>query len=260
MLFDRIEPIVKVSHNGKLPIAIDNVITGAIDAANKRTNTARTIHRVELDSVPWFEQMLGGYQAVAKKPDNFDAYDHKTDEIVHHVYFREGESYCWERFIKCKELCQIALAEKQNDAMKFRTLKELLTNIAAPYTAVHGVQDQETEVATILDKLGIWAAIEVLFPLEHRLFIQKHDDKELTAMIPHLKTMVEKQERVDVGNVNPPMQDPPNGDDTNPLAWIAMVYRIPYHYVAHALDKTTNQRLLEMARNDVLDRYGPISA
>lgn len=259
MLFDRIEPIVRASNNGEIPVKIDNVITGAVDAANKRKSTNTTVNRVELHPVPWFKKMLGAYQAVAK-PKNHDSYDQYTDEITHHVYYRDGETYCWERFIQCKELCQIALAESQSEVMRFRTLKDLLTQIAAPYTAVHGVQDQETEAATLLDKLGIWAAIEVLFPLQHRLFIQRQDQDALKKMIPHFQEIVRKQGIVNGGCTTPPKQEPHEGSADDPLAWVAMVYRIPYHYVAHSLNETTNQRLLEMARDEVVERYGPIDS
>lgn len=104
-LYDRLEPIFKEAHTGEVPVRLDHVAK-----AVQRTGEWKHLYvtDVEYHPTPNFRQVIGALQKVKA------TYDAQRDRIVAHVHYGAEENYCWERFSKAKELCQIVLGGKRN--------------------------------------------------------------------------------------------------------------------------------------------------
>lgn len=243
-LYSRLEPIFAQAHNGDVPVKMDLVANAVLSGVWKHTY----VTDVEYHPTPNFRHVIGALEKVHV------AYNHQSDRIVAHVHYGAEENYCWERFAKAKELCQIVLGGEKQLTSKFNPVKDLIRGLVAPY--MRGLDMTEDADPIRVDNLGLVAACEVLFPMRDRHYFASHmnDPDARDALLK----IIRAQHPLDAEEWDgaPPKTDL---DPNAPMSdLIAFAYRIPRTYVDTLLVDDTAYGLWKWARNDNPTRFASL--
>ncbi|WP_419797274.1 MAG: hypothetical protein ACNI26_13190 [Terasakiella sp.] len=252
-------------------VNIDDVAEGVI-----QTHKARDGSVYEIEYVPHegFEEAIAGLESIGILHEVQDAnneitraYNTRYEKVIEYVHYKKGATYCWERFGKCKELCQSILSNELNRTNKYSSLETLFEHLANDY--LPKPQNEKDEAAILIEKLGIQTAIEVLFPLKYRVYfiteIQKADG-DLDDLRERLKAALADQvidESETIGNLITNGCDPLTLDakQINPEAvedLIALLFRIPQQYMDIALSPKYNRVCLALAKDLNPSRFGEL--
>ena len=243
-LYDRLEPVFATAHTGCVPVKIDDVAEGV----KKIWNMTETVTDIEYHPTPHFEMVAGALEKVKI------SIDLQHDRFVGHIYYKEHANYCWERFSKAKELCQIILDKKETRISKFNPTKNFIRRIVAPF--IQQVNSGDVDEAVVYDHFGIIAACELLFPMRERhYFFERMDDdyvrKQVLAII-QAQDLYDQDQWDGAG----PRED---FDENGPLtALLAYAYRIPKTYVDTLLVDDTMHELWQWGRNENPTRFASI--
>lgn len=243
MPYQRIEIAAKHLRGTEVPYQIRDVSQGIVDDVLARTGTR--IDVVRYYPSKHFREVRG---AIERLNVTYDIGAHKS---IANIYYKEGDNYCWERLSKCKELCQLLLDTPQTRVSSFTQLRNFFKSLTAAYTQA---PDKHSAEAKRIDELGLLVALEVLFPMEHRLvFLPKLDDSETKSKLLQKARLVKPIEKM-VGKM--PRHDIPESPSVIEL--LSFVYRVPKVYVEHLMDPTTAVDLLQYAQDSNPARYGKL--
>lgn len=244
-IYDKLEPIFQLAHSGDAPVRIDDIAKGVRQVLNRTV----TVTDIQYHPAANFAEISGALESV------FVTHENGTDDFVAHIYYRKDDNYCWERFAKAKELCQIVLSTEKTNISKFNPMKEFIRNIVSPFMKRFG--DPDVLEATELDDLGVIAACEMLFPMKHRHFYIDNLNDQATR--EKVIAMVKAQDPFDADewDGSGPRTD---FDDSAPIVdLLAFAYRMPKAYVETLLVDDTAYALWRKARNENPARFGDLT-
>lgn len=243
LIFQRLETIFQHAHHQHAPVALDDVARGVLAERNKRG----MVTDIEYHPTTDFDVIAGAYEKVKI------THEIGSEQFVAHIYYKHGDNYCWERFAKCKELCQLALDGPNARVSQFSQVKSFLRALVAPYTERFG--EQPNREAIIADQIGVMAALEVLFPMRERLyFLERYKDNATRdALYRLVKSMPVKDE------LHGPAPKTNIGSDAPMAELLAYLYRIPEEYVHVVMDVDFAVDLLRMARDQQPGRFGSLT-
>ncbi len=250
-IYDKLEPVFSAAHVGVAPVKVDDVARGVKSVLQKED----TVTDIAYYTVPDFKDVSGALERV-RSYNSCPTIVHypKEDKFVANIYYNKTDNYCWERFSKTKELCQIIIGAEVTRISTFNHMKEFIRSLVAPYT--RKFCESAVVMATEIDELGILAACEVLFPMRDRHFyIESQDNEEVRRQIID---MVLAQDRFDADDWdgNGPRDD--FNDSASFAELLAFAYRIPRHYVEILLGDDTSYAFWRKARDENPARFGDV--
>jgi hypothetical protein len=251
-IYNKLEPVFSQAHTGFAPIKVDDVAEGVRQVLQQND----TVTNIEYHPVKNFKEVSGALERIKVLSPNIDiSMRAGKDMFIANIYYNATDNYCWERFSKVKELCQIIIGCDCTRISKFNRMKEFIRYLVAPYMRKFGALDMVEAVE--IDELGILAACEVLFPMRDRhYYIENQSNPETRQQVIN---MIQAQDPFDADHWDG--TGPRNKFDENATfaELLAFAYRIPKLYVETLLVDDTSYNLWRMARDENPARFGNVT-
>ncbi|MBO6835029.1 MAG: hypothetical protein JJ878_11640 [Alphaproteobacteria bacterium] len=142
---------------GHLPYQVEHVRQAVVETTN--------VDRVALFRVPSGEcPIYGKYELSRRETAPYTGMELHAD-----VYFTDQLNYCWRRFVVTKELCQCIF---DVEAARVQTTKDVdqLVDMLRSQASSGGTAGWLPTAHS--EQFSVWAALEVLCPVEDRLKLQ----------------------------------------------------------------------------------------